>query len=145
MNLLVDRLVVSGCATETELFRRLKFWAHRYRFDLLANPAEGEFVYTRGSHWHAVYTFDIRKVPTRVEIRLIDDEHGICRCTMSCGSPLQMSSPDDHSRLSDQMDLLEACLKGALAGGPTERRTGIPDADSEPASEQIQRLSDHEL
>jgi hypothetical protein len=147
VNLFAERLVVSGCATEPELFRRLEFWARRYGFELIANVAEGDFVFKRGSHWQAVYTFDIRKVPTQVEIRLIDEEHGICRCTMSCGSALQMTAPNDDRRLSEQMDLLEACLKEAIAGGPTESQPRGPDSElaPEPPSEEIQRFGDREL
>src|SRR5207253_10507175 len=48
---------------------------------------------------------------------------GTCLCTMSCGSWLQFSTPNDDKRLSQEMDLLEACLKGTFTDRtlPTEK------------------------
>lgn len=114
MRITVKRLVETGCRSEEELADRLGFWAARYGFRR-APDGIGCFVYERGSHWHAIYTFDIRKVPTEVRVTLLDDGAGICRCTISCGSWLQISTPGDEDRLSQEMDLLEACIGGALA------------------------------
>lgn len=114
MHLTLKRLVGSGCRSRAGLIERLAFWADRYGFRPAA-AAGSDFVYTRGSHWQALYTFDLRKVPTEVRVRFVDDEAGDCLCTMTCGTWLQFSAPGDEQRLAEQMDLLEACLKGALA------------------------------
>ena len=42
---------------------------------------------------------------------MVPDGTGLCVCTMACGTWLQVSTPGDEPRFSEQMDLLEACLK----------------------------------
>ncbi len=114
MRLTSKKLVKTGCDSRQELLEHLEFWSGRYGFER-AEDNEEDFVYRRGSHWHALYTFDIRKVPTKVSVRVLHDGPGACVCTMSCGSWFQFSTPGDVKRLSDEMDLLEACLKGAFS------------------------------
>jgi len=114
MHLISKRVVESGCATRGEVLERLDYWARRYGFQR-TEDREDDFTYCRGSHWHAFYTFDIRKVPTEVRVRFISDGLGTCVCNLSCGSWFQFSTPGDPKRVSDEMDLLEACLKGAFS------------------------------
>ena len=113
MRLTAKRLVESGLLSRVEVREQLEVWAERYGFQRAPDEAD-DFVYRRGSHWHAMYTFDIRKVPTEVRVRVIHDELGTCICSMSCGSWFQYSTPGDERRLSAELDLLEACLKGAF-------------------------------
>jgi hypothetical protein len=87
-------------------------------------------VYCRGSHWHAIYTFDIRKVPTEVRVRFAGDQFDSCMCSMVCGSWLQVNTPGDQKRLAEQMDLLQACLEGALM-----KRALRSERDFEPSRE----------
>lgn len=56
-------------ASKEELCRRTKTWAAKSEF-ILESESDNESVFTRGSHWHAIYTFDVRKMPTRVSIRI---------------------------------------------------------------------------
>jgi hypothetical protein len=122
MRLTEKRTVDSGCASPEQIKDRLNRWAARYGFTS-DSPEEGDFddsgqgdlLFRRGSHWQAFYTFDIRKVPTIVRIVFHPSQTGQVTCSMECGSWLQFSSPADAKRLSEQMDLLEACLKGALS------------------------------
>ena len=127
MRVTINRLIESGCRTRAELRQRLEAWARRYDFLLTAEPPDG-FEYRRGSHWHALYTFDVRKIPTEVLVRATDDTFGDCFCTITAGSWLQVTAPGDGKRVSEQMDLLEACLKGLLTG-----RAALADPDPEPA------------
>jgi hypothetical protein len=115
MRITIKRLVESGCRSREDLSARLAFWASRYGF-LRIEDDENTFIFSRGSHWQALYTFDIRKVPTTVTVEMRSDKDGLCQCGMTCGSWLQISAPRDQQRLSEQMDLLEACLKGAISG-----------------------------
>ena len=138
MKLVARRLVESGCLPRAEVLERLDFWANRYRFARSADVNDA-FVFTRGSEWHALYTFDIRKVPTRVEVVLIPRELGLCICTMTCESWFQVTAPGDEWRLSEQVDLLEACLKGALAAqsNDDEPIPSEPQRDHAPSSTHI--------
>jgi hypothetical protein len=118
---------------------RLIFWADRYGFTRSADVGDA-FVFTRGSEWHALYTFDIRKVPTTVEVVMVPGEAGSCLCTMTCASWFQVAAPRDEWRLSEQMDLLEACLKGALAAQTTADEPLAADTERlSPPSHDIKR------
>jgi hypothetical protein len=138
MNMKVERIVESGCQTQGDLFERLEFWAARYGFHRSADQGAG-FIYHRGSHWQAVYTFDIRKVPTEVVVRFIPETQGVCFCSFTCGSWLQASTPDDEARLSAEMDLLEACLKGAISNRPIAAEFREAVTRFKMASSQIQK------
>jgi hypothetical protein len=127
MQLTCKRLIESKCFSLDEMLDRLEFWADRYGFWRSTDDGK-DIVYRRGSHWHALYTFDIRKVPTEVRIHNTHDEVGTCVCTISCGSWLQFSTPGDERRLSQEMDLLEACLKGAFTA-PNAEEGSFPSAD----------------
>ncbi len=138
MHVTTKRLVESGTHSKAEILARLDLWADRYGFARSADDAE-DFIYVRGSHWHALYTFDIRKVPTQVRIRMLNDDLGTCVCTMTCGSWLQISTYGDEKRLSDELDLLAACLQGAFspAARPAETRIA-PERDRHTGSQDIQ-------
>jgi hypothetical protein len=129
MQIELGQLIESGCRSRAELRDRLQFWAARYGFERTAGTNE-DFTYTRGSQWQAFYTFDIRKVPTVVTISLLPGDEGSCLCRIKCGSWLQVASPGDEKRLSEQMDLLEACLKGALSGQSKPNDTTIPEPET---------------
>jgi hypothetical protein len=136
MRITFNRLVETGCRTRAELLVRLEFWANRYGFLRTADQRDG-FEYARGSQWQALYTFDVRKVPTEVHVRAVDDEYNTCFCTMTTGSWLQISAPNDQKRVSEQMDLLEACLKGLLTAKATAPDTE-PDQGRNRGSHDIQ-------
>jgi len=114
MRLREERTVHSGCATRDQVADRLNFWAARYGFTRNASGGD-ELVFRRGSHWSAFYTFDLRKVPTEVKVEISPSDVGLLTCRARCGSWFQASTRRDQKRLSELMDLLEACLKGALS------------------------------
>jgi hypothetical protein len=113
MRLKEERTIHTGCSSRNEVEDRLLGWAERYGF-AMENSVVGDFVFRRGSHWRALYTFDLRKIPTVVAIDFDSANGEEVTCRMQCGSWLQFSTPGDPKRLAEQMDLLEACLKGAL-------------------------------
>jgi hypothetical protein len=122
MRLKETRTIDSGCASPEQIKERLNRWAARYKFTNDSPEAgdfddagKGDLLYRRGSHWQAFYTFDIRKVPTVVRVVFHPSHPGQVTCSMECGSWLQFSTAADTTRVSEQMDLLEACLKGALS------------------------------
>ena len=108
-----ERTIHTGCSSREQVRERLSRWAERYGF-VGADSDDDGLAFKRGSHWQALYTFDIRKVPTVVRITLGASEGAQVSCRLSCGSWLQFAAPGDQKRLAEQFDLLEACLKGAL-------------------------------
>ena len=138
MNLFAKRIVESGCRSRLEAAQRLAFWAERYGFTRDADDGD-DFVFKRGSQWSAVYTFDIRKVPTEARVTWIASTPGLCVCTMNVASWLQTPTPGDETLLSEQLDLLEACLKGALGAQAARDEQEL----DEPASEQ--RSASHHI
>ena|ERR1041385_8976809 len=130
MNLFAKRIVESGCNSRLEAAQRLGFWADRYGFTRDADDGD-DFVFKRGSQWSAVYTFDIRKVPTETRITWIASTPGLCVCTMNVASWLQTPTPSDETLLSEQMDLLEACLKAALGAQATKDARDVDDLNVE--------------
>src|SRR3954447_7536566 len=112
LNISFKRLVGTGGCSRTELLGRLDVWARRYAFEHVAAD-EGELQYRRGNAWQSLASFDIRTLPTIVRIQLLQDEAGTCVCTMSCKSWLHLTTPGDAKRVSDELDLLAACLDGS--------------------------------
>jgi hypothetical protein len=131
------RLIESGCRSRSELVERLTFWAARYRFKRTAYVGD-HLTYARGSYWRALFQ-DLRRLPITVNITVLDDELGQCSCTASCTFWLGLFIPDDEERLSEQMDLLEACLKGAIGVKRVPAEPGTtPHWGTQIASEEIQ-------
>lgn len=97
---------------EAILGEQLLLWAevNGFRGGEVA-PKNWEF--RRGSHWHAVYTFDIRKIPTRVAVMALPLS-GQVVCTLRCGSWLTVQTPGDRARLES---LLDSLVVGVLAAG----------------------------
>jgi hypothetical protein len=114
MRLKEERTIHSGCASRDQVKDRLDRWAARYGFTSDHSGID-DLTFQRGSHWKALYTFDIRKIPTVVRIEFSLSEVGQVTCRIQCGSWLQFSTLGDQKRLSEQLDLLEACLKGVLS------------------------------
>jgi hypothetical protein len=66
----------------------------------------------RGSLWHALYTFDVRKLPTTTTVALTT--LGKMEIRLHCQSALTFSTPGDEERFERELDSLEAEL---LRGG----------------------------
>jgi hypothetical protein len=100
-------------ATPADVAGRLKRWAQTARF-ICTSESPNRWSFHRGSHWKALYTFDIRKIPTDVQIVLTSESPLVAQCEWSMGSLLTFSTPGDAERISEQFDVLVAYLKGAL-------------------------------
>lgn len=100
-------------ASQQDVLQRANAWAAKSEF-VLETQSINQMVFTRGSHWHAIYTFDVRKLPTTVSLVLSGQSPVIVECSFKVGSPLSISTPGDRKRVSEHFDLLVAYLKGAL-------------------------------
>ena len=70
--------------------------------------AERRWRLSRGSKWHAFYTWDIRKLPTTVTIELVLPTQ--LNISMHCRSVMSISRLDDARRLAEQLDAFERQL-----------------------------------
>ena len=100
-------------ATGSDISGRLSRWADKCGFDCIRDTSQG-WAYQRGSKVAAVYTFDIRKIPTDVEVSVVSEEPFKINCKWRVHSGLTISTHGDTERIAEQFDLLIAYLKGAL-------------------------------
>lgn len=70
--------------------------------------AERRWRLSRGSKWHAFYTWDIRKLPTTITIELVLPTQ--LNISMHCRSVMSISRLDDARRLAEQLDAFERQL-----------------------------------
>lgn len=112
MNIQQQR-VIQIDASRQDLIQRANAWAAKSEF-VLETQSMNQMVFKRGSHWHAIYTFDVRKLPTTVSLMFSGQSPANVECTFKVGSPLSISTPGDSKRVSEHFDLLVAYLKGAL-------------------------------
>lgn len=99
--------------TPIEIAARLKRWAQAANFVCTIDSPK-QWSFRRGSHWNAIYTFDICKIPTDVEVSITSESPVIVHCKWRVHSPLHISTPGHSKRISEQFDVLIASLKGAL-------------------------------
>ena len=112
MNIRQDRTFTVG-ATSDLVSTRLKEWANASDF-VCTSDSPHRWVFRRGSSWQALYSFDIRKAPTEVTVEVVTEQPLTVRSTMHVRSLLQYTTPGDEKRVSEQLDVLVAHLKGAL-------------------------------
>ena len=98
-------------ASYQELCTRVSDWAADCGF-VMETLGDEELVFKRGSSWHAIYTFDIAKLPTTVSIALSGEAPIKADCTYTVASRLSTSTPADEESVSEQFDLLVAYLNG---------------------------------
>jgi hypothetical protein len=107
-----------------ERFRaRLLAWAEANGFTA-AEELPNRWVLRRGSHWHALYTFNIRKVPTAVVVRHLPLT-GEVACSLVCGSPFQAIAPWERATLQKDFDSLLACLAEIDLSAPESLADGL--------------------
>ena len=104
-------LEIEGAAKD--IADRLSRWADASGFVCIRDTEKG-WSYERGSTLAATYTFDIRKIPTEVQVSIVSEDPLKMNCKWRVHSPLQISTPGDGERIAEQFDLLIAYLKGAL-------------------------------
>ncbi len=107
-----------------ERFRaRLLAWAEGHGFTA-AEELPNRWVLRRGSPWHALYTFNIRKVPTEIVARHLPLT-GEVACSLVCGSPFQLITPWERATLQKDFDSLLACLAGPDPSAPEGLADGL--------------------
>lgn len=100
-------------ATAKDVSDRLNRWATASAFICIRETAQG-WSYERGSSLAALYTFDIRKIPTDVQVDILSENPLTVHCKWHVEAALTISTPGDAKRIAEQFDLLIAYLKGAL-------------------------------
>jgi len=100
-------------ANTKEFQDRLKSWAELTGFTCITE-LPGRWKFCRGSNWNLSIGFDIRKTPTEVIVERNEDNPTKVYCLMHCKSWCYLATPGDLKRLSEQLDILVAHLKGAL-------------------------------
>ena len=105
-----------------ELRRRLLGWAGEGGFTC-EEDSPGLWVFRRGSHWHALYTFNIRKIPAEVSVLHLPLSREAA-CSMWCGSWLTMQTAGDQGRVEAEFAQLVACLLAEGAEGGRWRADG---------------------
>ena len=71
----------------------------------ITNRSKRNWTLQRGSLWHALYTFNIRKLPTTVVLDMISAKQ--LSIWLRCSSVLTFSTPGDAKRISQVLDELE--------------------------------------
>ena len=84
------------------------------RFLRLERDNLGDWEYRRGTQLQALYSFDVRKVPTTVTITTEGEHPAKVHCSILVKSWLQFTTPGDPRRVEEQIELLEAYVKGSL-------------------------------
>lgn len=104
----LDIIAHRAVAIDTEgLDHRIRWAAQSCGFRIETQTAE-RWTLRRGSLWHAVYTFGVRKLPASVTIVVISPTR--LHIEMLCTSPLTISTPGDEKRISRELDELEERL-----------------------------------
>jgi hypothetical protein len=92
------------------LVHRIQRAAEVCMFSVIARR-DDRFILHRGSNWHAIYTFDIRKIPTVATVTV--QSHGQIHVVFRCQSIWQISTSGDATRLLRELTLFQtACLAG---------------------------------
>jgi len=131
MNIYLERTFATQ-EGRRDIARRLDRWAEKYDW-VCTRSGAGHWQFTRGSALQAIYTFDIRKVPTvatvtlttgspqqedsiqaGLQLRVESDSSAELHCSMHVRSFLQIETPGDHKRVQEQLDVLIGHLKGAF-------------------------------
>lgn len=93
---------------------RINAWALEGGFQVVTANATERLVFERGSSWSAMWTFDIRKIPTRVEISIVGDGPCTLYIKFAVSSGWQATSARDRTNFEEQVNLLVAKAKGAI-------------------------------
>jgi hypothetical protein len=124
---------INAAVSPPVLGERLRSWSEGAGFTL-QSKTPSRWVYRRGSHWHAAYTFDIRKIPTEVVVQLLDGQGNRVQCSVDCGSWLQMETGWDRAKVQAVLDVLVAHLLDVSPWHPdgpgrsqTDERVRQPD------------------
>jgi hypothetical protein len=112
MNIHLERSFEITDSTET-VSRRLRRWSQKYGLTCTSDSL-GNWEYRRGTHLQASYTFDVRKVPTTVTITMVGEQPAKVHCSILVKSWLSIATRGETSRVEEQIELLEAYVRGFL-------------------------------
>jgi hypothetical protein len=98
--------------TPTEIGARVKGWANSGGFVCTTDTPQ-LWSFERGSRLVALYTFDIKKIPTKVNVVLMPGQPQFLRCTFSVSAPFSLSTSGDKKWVSAQLDALVDHIKSA--------------------------------
>ena len=100
-------------ASSDEITNRATTWAAKADF-VLKTQTSTQLRFVRGSLWKALYTFDVRKLPTGVTLTVSEGSPTTVTCEFDVRSPITIQTPGDEKRISEHFDLLIAHLTGTL-------------------------------
>ena len=98
-----QRTIVLNISDEI-LEQRVQLLARSCGF-AITNRSERNWTLQRGSLWHALYTFHVRKLPTTVALEMISAKQ--LSILLRCRSVLTVATPGDAKRISQELDELE--------------------------------------
>jgi hypothetical protein len=87
-----------------EMAARVWRWTTRKGFASVEREPE-RWVFQRGSHWHALYTFNYRKVPTTLTVEPLSSDRVVV-FTLCCGSWLSLMTRSDRVALEAESESL---------------------------------------
>ena len=96
-----------------EIFKKARAWAEVENFKLISEGPT-KLVYQRGGGLIALFTFDIRKLATTVEIELIGQNPTRTIVKYDVRSVFAAETKGDRKRVEEQLSLIVAKLKGAV-------------------------------
>ena len=110
LDITADRTVDIDVATDV-LEQRVQQAAQSCGYTIADRHGQ-QWTLKRGSVWHAIYTFGVRRLPTTATIEMKSPTR--LHIHLHCHSALTISTPGDAKRLSHELDDLERaiCLAG---------------------------------
>ncbi len=105
--------VINIDATKDTILLRIKNWASEQGFKTLSDNGE-RLVFKRGSVLTALFTFDIKKIPTTIEVNITGNGPFTVNSRFEVASFLQVTTDGDQRRLEDQVQIFTGKIKGAI-------------------------------
>jgi hypothetical protein len=91
-----------------EIQERVRAWATCMAYRLVEEQP-GRWLLRRGSRWHALYTFDLHKIPCEVIVLHMPLSRQVA-CSLHCRSWRTFPTKWDQEMLEDELDLLRLLL-----------------------------------
>jgi hypothetical protein len=88
---------------------RIIDWGKTVMFKFDSESADS-LVLKRGSHLKAGYSFDVRQIPTSLELKFHGEFPSKLIIKLHCKTYLSMETPGDKKRIAKDLDLLEDAL-----------------------------------
>ena len=112
MKLNFDRVFHIMDSAET-LSRNLEIWSKKENF-ICTREGLGNWEYRRGTYLSSSLSFDVRKLPTIVTIKVTGESPVKVDCSMSVKSWLHFETPSDKKKMENQMNSLVTQLQQRL-------------------------------